>query len=135
MTTVRTLLTLTALAFAAATTAAADLNINDRGDEKKFIANLTTDLIKAARGSPKDVAYVEHKADTTVKDRLKWTIKGGYKGSLTGKAFESDIVVNIDIADAKKWEVLSIEYADNNKTAPAGPSKAGVDKIKTALNK
>ena len=135
MTTVRTLLTTAALAFAAATTGAADLNINNRGDDKKFIANLTTDLIKTARGSPKDVAYVEHAADDKVKDRLKWTIKGSYKGSLTGKQFESDIVVVIDTANAKKWEVLTIEYADNNKTAPAGPSKANVEKLRATLNK
>lgn len=135
MTTVRALLAFAVAALAAAAAPAADLNINNRGDEKKFIESLVTDAIKVARGSPKDPAYVSHTADTTTKDRLKWKIIGTYKGSLTGKVFECELLVSIDTANPKKWEVLSLEYTDNNKTAPAGPSKSGIDKLKTTLNK
>jgi len=47
-------------------------------------------------------------------NRTELSIKMEYYGLISGKRYVADIVVKIDSTDKKAWEVLNVEYTDNN---------------------
>jgi hypothetical protein len=86
-----------------------------RGDqEKKFVASVAKAVLKAAHGTGKDRAMERYTLEEVKKGRHKLTIKGSYKGAVTGKSYAADIVLHLDTSDKEAWEVLRIEYSDNN---------------------
>jgi hypothetical protein len=86
-----------------------------RGDqEKKFVASVCKSILKAAHGTGKEAAMEKYSIDEVKKGRSKLAIKGTYKGAVSGKTYTADIVVHLDTADKDAWEVLRIEYSDNN---------------------
>jgi hypothetical protein len=111
------------------------LLINKRGDdEKKFVGDVAVAIIKAARSAPKDPKFVEYKTEKPAEGRTTWVIKGEYSGSLTGKKFASDITIKIDTLKKDAWEVLSIEYSDDNKVSPAKPNETNINNLVKKLN-
>jgi len=131
----KTVFTVAILALVAPALRAADdiPNINKRGDdEKAFIAKLGTAVVKQARTSIKDTTDVTYKKETPKEGRTKFIIEAGYKGAITGTKYTAEIVVDVDTSDKDKWEVLKIDYTDNNK----GPAfnRKNVDNMVKKLN-
>ena len=55
-----------------------------------------------------------------------------YKGRVTATKYTATIKINLDTTDNDKWEVLSIDYEDNNKLPH---SKGAVADLVKAFNK
>jgi len=96
------------------------VRINKRGgDEKKFAAALGKEILKAAHTTAKDPTLVKYE---TVKPKggrtdLKITMEyaGALSGAVTSKKYTAHIDVKIDSANKDAWEVLNIDYKDDNK--------------------
>ncbi|MFO0876235.1 MAG: hypothetical protein U0840_02590 [Gemmataceae bacterium] len=82
--------------------------------EKKFVTEVCKTILKAAHFSGKERTLEKYTLDEVKKGRTKLTIKGSYKGAATGKQYLADIVVHIDSSEPTSWEVLRLEYSDNN---------------------
>lgn len=85
-----------------------------KDQEKKFVTSVCVAILKAAHFTAKDATMEKYGYEDVKKGRTKLTIKGGYKGAATGKQYVADITIHIDTLDADKWEVLRIDYTDNN---------------------
>ena len=111
---------LAALTFSLAGTSpavAAEENISfkRRGDEeKRFVRTVGTAIIKAAHKTSKKIELVKHEYTKPKANRTDLTIKMEYHGAVSGKRYVADIVVKIDSSNKDAWEVLNIEYSDNN---------------------
>lgn len=105
-----------ALAVLTAAGRADDLpRFRNKGDaEKKFVSEVAVAIVKAAHFSAKEPALEKYKLEEVKKGRSKLEIRASYKGKVTGKEYFADIVVHVDTLDKDKWEVLRIEYSDNN---------------------
>ena len=91
-------------------------NINKRGDdEKAFVEKLGTAIVRAARTSVKTATLKSYEKKTPKEGRLEYHIKAGWKGAVLGKEQTSDVVVIVDSSDKNAWEVLRIEYSDDEK--------------------
>src|SRR5262245_27221272 len=109
-------------------------NINKRGDdEKKFAEKVASAIVHKARTSVKSATLDEIKKKTPKDGRTDWYLTATYKGVATGKAYTADIVVHLDTSDKDKWEVLRIDYSDNNKS-PIGFNRKNVDAMVNKLN-
>jgi len=82
--------------------------------EKKFISSVCVAILKAAHFSGREPALEKYEYEEVKKGRTKLTIRGTYKGLTTGKQYVADITVHLDTLDPDKWEVLRVEYSDNN---------------------
>jgi hypothetical protein len=97
--------------------AAADENISfkRRGDEeKRFVRTVGTAIVKAAHKTSKKIELVKHEYTKPKANRTELAIKMEYHGAVSGKRYVADIVVKIDSTNKDAWEVLNIDYADNN---------------------
>jgi hypothetical protein len=93
-------------------------NINKRGsDEKAFAEKLATAIVKNARTTVKTATLDSVEKKTPKEGRTEFHIKAGYKGGIVGTKYTADIVVLVDTSDKDKWEVVRIDYSDNNKLA------------------
>ena len=93
-------------------------NINKRGsDEKVFAEKLATTIVKNARTTVKTATLDSVDKKAPKDGRTDFHIKAGYKGGIVGTKYTADIVVLVDTSDKDKWEVLRIDYSDNNKLA------------------
>ena len=95
-------------------------NIRKRGtDEKKFVGDIGKAVIKAAHGTAKDPAMVKYEMKTPKEGRTEINITMEYAGALSGavskKKYTATIDVKVDSANKDAWEVLNIEYKDDNK--------------------
>jgi len=91
-------------------------NINKRGDdEKAFVEKLGAAIVKAARTSVKTATLKTYEKKMPKEGRVEYHIKAGWKGAVLGKDQTSDIVVLVDASDKNAWEVLRIEYSDDEK--------------------
>jgi hypothetical protein len=100
-----------------ATTARADEvpKFRNKGDiEKKFVSEAAVAIVKAAHFTAKDPALEKYKFEEVKKGRTKLEIRASYKGKVSGKEYFADIVIHLDTLDKGSWEVLRIEYSDNN---------------------
>jgi len=104
-------------------------------DTEAFATKVGTAIVKAARSKPADVKLEKYSYSSPKEGRKDLKIKMGYKGSITKKQFHSDIVVKIDSGDDKKWEVLNIDYEDDNKTSLAKPNKAKIQELIKKFNR
>jgi hypothetical protein len=115
-------------------------SFNKRGEgdkgEKKFVEKVAETIVQEARSSAKDINLEEYKLkDVADKEgRKTLTFSASYKGAVTKTKYTADIVVHIDSSNKEKWEVLRIEYKDDNKS-PVGYSRKKVDALVDAFNK
>jgi len=103
-------------------------------DEKVFVRKVGEAIVKAARAKPAKLELKKYeKKKLKGKDgRTNLHITMGWAGSITGKKFTSDIVVQLDSSDKDKWEVLNIKYKDDNNVSLAKPNE---NKIQALIKK
>ena len=63
--------------------------------------------------------------------RMNLTLTAGYKGAITKTKYTADIVVHLDTSTKDKWEVLRIEYKDDNES----PVKFSSKNVEALVNK
>jgi hypothetical protein len=103
------------LAAAAAAYADDDLSFRRRGDEeKRFVGRVAEAVVKAAHKTAKKVDLIKYEYTHPKPNRTDLTMKVGYHGAVTNKQYTADVVVKIDSTNKDAWEVLNIEYTDNN---------------------
>jgi len=91
-------------------------NFNKRGDsEKKFVEKVANTIVRAAHGTVKDTDVQSYKFKETKPGRTTLDMSVVYKGRVTATKYTANIKVNLDTTDNNKWEVLSIDYEDNNR--------------------
>ncbi len=89
-----------------------------RGDEeKRFVAAVGEAIVKAAHHTGKKRALLDYKITSPKANRTEMTIKMEYFGAVSNKKYVANITVKIDSTDPKSWEVLNIDYTDNNNIA------------------
>jgi hypothetical protein len=105
------------LSLCGALTAAAadgDISFKKRGDEeKRFVAAVGTAIVKAGHKTAKKIALVKYEYGKPKTNRTELTIKMGYH-AVSSERYVADIVAKIDSSNKDAWEVLNIDYADNN---------------------
>ncbi len=138
MTAFRTALILAAVCIISTTAALAEEPaIKKKGDkEKEFWKSVGEAIVKKARSDPRkmemeDMKITEKKGAT---HRRIVELKMIYFGSVSGSKFTADIKIDCDATDKDKWEVLSIEYKDDNRTPRLG-SDARIKEYIKVLNR
>ena len=66
-------------------------------------------------GGLKEITLKEHKFVEPKSGRKQLRMSVGYKGALTSTRYTADVTVELDTSVPDKWEVLRIDYTDNNK--------------------
>jgi len=84
------------------------------GDDKQFANQVAEAVIKAAHGTAKNIVVKESKFTNPKANRTDLAMKVEYHGAVTNKAYLADVVVKIDSTNKEAWEVLNIDYSDNN---------------------
>lgn len=82
--------------------------------EKEFFKKVCKAILKAAHFSGKDPALDRFELKEIKKGRTSLIMKGSYKGRITSKKYIANIIVHLDTLEKGNWEVLRIEYSDNN---------------------
>ncbi len=104
-----------ALLLAAGTRADEDVSFKRRGDaEKRFVTATGAAVVKAAHPTAKNIDLVEYKYSNPKPNRTDLALKMEYHGKATNKRYVANIVVKIDSSNKDAWEVLNIDYSDNN---------------------
>jgi hypothetical protein len=92
-----------------------DVSFKRRGvEEKKFVADVGRAIIKAAHPTGKNPEMVRYDIKEPKPNRTEMHIEMDYKGQVTNKTYRGNILVKIDSTNKDAWEVLNIEYSDNN---------------------
>lgn len=92
-----------------------EISFKRRGDEeKRFVRKVGTAIIKAAHKTAKKVELTKYEYTKPKANRTELTIKMEYHGAVSNKRYVADIVVKIDSSNKDAWEVLNIDYSDNN---------------------
>jgi hypothetical protein len=114
------LVTLAALSFASGLSAQVPA-FKDRLDgERAFITKVGEAVVKAVRTSPAKLSLGDYKITDPKANRKVIDITMNWAGSVTGKKFTSEIKITVDPTDKDSWEVLDIEYSDNNPSPKIG---------------
>jgi len=91
-------------------------NFNKRGDDdKEFAKRVGITIVKKARPTTKDFTLQNYKFKETKTGRTELQLEVGYKGATGFTKYTAKPVVLIDTSNKDKWEVLRIDYDDNNK--------------------
>jgi len=109
-----------------------------RGDkEKEWVTEVGTAVVKAARSKPKDVELDTYKIEPVKdkKDRKDLKITMNWKGAITKTKVKSDITIHMDTSKEKEWEVLNIEYKDDNKVSLSKPDTAKIQALIKEFNR
>jgi len=109
-----------------------------RGEkEKDWVAEVGTAIVKAARSGPKDVELDTYKIEDVKdkKDRKDLKITMNWKGGITKKKFVSTIVVHVDSSKDKEWEVLNIDYKDDNNVSLGKPRQNEIQALVKKFNR
>lgn len=101
---------------------------------KEFAAAVFETIIKGVRSVPLDVKFEKHKYTTTQKGRTDLELVGTYKGKISRQTFTATITLRIDTTDSTVWEVLSIDYKDNNRIT-GRPKQKSIDQMILRLNR
>jgi hypothetical protein len=88
--------------------------------ERAFITKVGEAVVKAVRTSPAKLALGDYKVTDPKPNRKLLSITMNWAGSITGKKFTSEIKITVDSADKDSWEVIDIEYSDNNPSPKIG---------------
>jgi hypothetical protein len=92
-----------------------DISFKKRPDnEKAFVKAVGTAIVKAAHKTAKKIDLVDYKYTEPKPNRKELAIKMEYHGAVTNKRYVADILVKIDASNKEAWEVLNIDYVDNN---------------------
>jgi hypothetical protein len=92
-----------------------DISFKKRGDaEKKFVTAVGEAILKAAHGTGRKPVLIKYEFANPKANRTDLAIKMEYRGLATGKRYVADITVKIDSTNKDSWEVLNIDYVDNN---------------------
>ncbi|MGL4550785.1 MAG: hypothetical protein ACRC33_06325 [Gemmataceae bacterium] len=91
--------------------------------EKEFVAKVGEATVKAIRTSPAKVEMGEYKITDPKPNRKVIDITMNWAGSVTGKKFKSTIKITVDPSDKEMWEVLEIDYNDDNPSLKIGLEK------------
>jgi hypothetical protein len=138
MRTAITIVSLTLFALAPIAARADDLpNVNKRGekgseDERKFMQALAKAISEAAHSTGKNPAYSKFEYSEPRERRTVLTINLEYKGAVSGSIHKAEAILTFDTGDAKKWEILTIEFKDKDNAIP--PSKEKLNDLKKKLN-
>ncbi|MBI1916393.1 MAG: hypothetical protein HYS12_16920 [Planctomycetes bacterium] len=91
-------------------------NFNKRGDsDKDFAKRVGIAIVKKARPTTKDFTLQDYKFKETKPGRTELRLEIGYKGATGFTKYTAKPVVVIDTSDKDKWEVVRIDYEDNNR--------------------
>ena len=106
-----------AILLAPAARAADDVpNFNKRGEnDKEFAKRVGIAIVKKARPTTKDFTLQDHKFKEVKPGRTELRLEVGYKGATGFTKYTAKPVILIDTTNKDKWEVLRIEYEDNNR--------------------
>jgi hypothetical protein len=111
-------------------------------DNKAFVTKVGTAIIKAARKAPIDIELKKYEYKSPKTGRKELHINMTYTGTLSKKLkkepFNAEMVVKLDTSDADKWEVLDIDYKDDNKTLgklTAKPNEKKIIALKKQFNR
>ncbi len=86
-----------------------------RGDmEKKFVSEVCVAILKAAHPTGVEPTLDRYEYKSEKEGRTTLTMKGTFKGKITKKVYTADIIVYIDSLKKDAWEVLKVEYSDND---------------------
>jgi len=109
----------------------------DKDKEKEWVGEVGTAVVKAARSGPKDIELDTYKFEDVKdkKDRKDLKITMNWKGGITKKKFVSTIVVHIDTAKDKEWEVLNIDYKDDNNVSFGKPRQNEIQALIKKFNR
>jgi hypothetical protein len=88
--------------------------------ERTFMAKVGEAVVKAVRTSPAKLSLGEYKITDPKPNRKVIAITMNWAGSITGKKFTSEIKLTVDTADKESWDVIDIEYSDNNLSPKIG---------------
>jgi len=88
--------------------------------ERAFITKVGEAVVKAVRTSPAKLSLGDYKITDPKPNRKLLTITMNWAGSITGKKFTSEIKITVDSAYKDSWEVIDIEYSDNNPSPKIG---------------
>jgi hypothetical protein len=99
------------------------ISFKQRGnEEKRFAARVGEAVVKAAHATARKPTLVKHEYTTPKPNRTELKLKMEYQGAVTNKRYVADITVIIDSTAKDAWEVVNVEYADNN-NVPANLKK------------
>jgi hypothetical protein len=91
------------------------ISFKKRGnEEKRFVANVGTAIIKAAHKTAKKIDLLKHEYTKPKAGRTELAIKMEFHGAATCRRYVANMVVKIDSSNKDAWEVLNIEYTDND---------------------
>jgi len=107
----------------------------DKDNEKQFVTDVGLAVLKAARSAPSKPELGEYKFKDVKAGRRDLEITMNWQGGLTKKKFVSTIVVQIDVSNDKEWEVLNIDYKDDNKISPAKPNATKIQDLIKKFNR
>jgi len=88
--------------------------------ERAFVIKVGEAVVKAVRTSPARLTLGDYKITDPKPNRKLLAITMNWAGSITGKKFTSEIKILVDSADRDSWEVIDIEYSDNNPSPKIG---------------
>ncbi len=101
--------------FVVAWPVADDLSFKKRGnEEKRFVTAVGEAIVKAAHPTAKKLSLIKYEYTQPKSNRTELVIKMEYHGAVTDKKYVADIVIKIDSSDKDAWEVLNINFTDNN---------------------
>jgi len=107
----------------------------DKDKEKEFVTEVGTAIVKAARSNPTKIELDAYKFKNVKKGRKDLEITVNWVGAVSKKKFVSTIVVKIDSSNDKEWEVLNVDYSDDNSVSKAKPSAAKIQELITKFNR
>jgi hypothetical protein len=92
--------------------------------ERAFMTKVGEAVVKAVRTSPARLSLGDYKITDPKPNRRLIAITMNWAGSVTGKKFTSEIKLLVDSADKDSWEVIDIEYSDNNPSPKIGMERS-----------
>jgi hypothetical protein len=108
-------------------------------DTKDFVTRVGTVIVKAARSRPQEIELDRYEYNKTNPGRRELVIRMTYTGKvsklLKKKKYTATIKVKIDSSDNDSWEVLSIDYKDDNSLSLLSPSEKKVRKLIPQFNR
>jgi hypothetical protein len=117
----------------AATAGDDDLSIKKwRDGEKTYVTNVGEAVIVAAHPTARKKELLKYEFAYPKPNRTELVIKMEYHGAVTGKTYVADITVKIDTSNKDAWEVVNIDYVDNN---TVGANLKKIQELIKKLNK
>lgn len=102
--------------------------------EKDFMTKVGEATVKAIRTAPAKLELDSYKITDPKPNRKVIEILMNWAGSVTGKKFKSTIKITVDPTDKEKWEVIDIEYNDDNPSLKVGLEK-NLKNLKAKFNR